>query len=63
MDVILVMYHGMVGMDAKKTYYITFQRETAVFDGDGNKLVSCPTEDEAKEYIEQFENMEAKKNE
>jgi hypothetical protein len=53
----------MVGMDAKKTYYITFQSETVVFDGNDNKLVGCPTEDEAKEYIEQLENMEVKKNE
>ena len=34
-----------------KTYYIIYSSETVVYNSDGKKLVSCPTEQEAIEYI------------
>ena len=37
-----------------KPYYITYSAETVVYDSDGKKLVSCPTEQEAIEYIDKL---------
>lgn len=36
----------------KKPYYIVYASETVVYSGDDIKIVSCPTEQEAIEYIE-----------
>ena len=32
-------------------YYIIYSTETVVYDSNGVRLVSCPTEQEAVEYI------------
>jgi hypothetical protein len=48
-----VMKGRRVDQMQKEAYYIIFQSETIVFDGAGNKLISCPTEDEAEEYRNQ----------
>ena len=32
-------------------YYITYSSETAVYNRNGKKIVACPTETEAEEYI------------
>lgn len=37
--------------DRKKLSLVTFSSETVVFDGKGNRVVACPTEQEAVEYI------------
>lgn len=37
--------------DRKKLSLVTFSSETVVFDEKGNKVVACPTEQEAIEYI------------
>lgn len=34
-----------------KPYYITYSAETVVYNSDGEKIVACPTEQEAVEYI------------
>lgn len=33
-------------------YYITYSSETIVYDQHGKKIVACPTESEAEEYIQ-----------
>lgn len=33
-------------------YYITYSGETVVYTQSGEKLVACPTETEAEEYIQ-----------
>ena len=38
----------------KNPYYITYSAETVVYDSDGNKIVACPTEQEAIEYIDNY---------
>jgi len=38
--------------------YRTFQSETVVFDNEGNRMVSCPTEEEAIEYIREHQKEE-----
>ena len=35
--------------------YVTFASCTVVVDNDGNVIVSCPTEDEAVEFIRELE--------
>ena len=35
----------------KKPYYITYSAETVVYNSNGEKIVACPTEQEAIEYI------------
>lgn len=37
--------------DKKKLSIVTFSSETVVFDGKGDRVVACPTEQEAVEYI------------
>lgn len=37
--------------DKSKLKIVTFSSETVVFDEKGNKVVACPTEQEAVEYI------------
>lgn len=37
--------------DKSKLKIVTFLSETVVFDEKGNKVVACPTEQEAVEYI------------
>lgn len=37
--------------DRKKLSLVTFSSETVVFDEKGNRVVACPTEQEAVEYI------------
>ena len=37
--------------DRKKLSLVTFSSEKVVFDEKGNKVVACPTEQEAIEYI------------
>lgn len=32
--------------------------EAVVVDSDGKKIVACPTEEEARQYIKDFENAE-----
>lgn len=41
-----------------KYYYITYSSETVVFDREGKRLIACPTEDEAIEYIKEIEQSE-----
>lgn len=41
--------------NAKKLKYIVYDSETVVYDQSGNRIVSCPTEDEAVEFIRDFE--------
>ncbi len=38
-----------------KYYLVIFPYETIVFDRTGKKIVACPTEDEAIEYIRKLE--------
>ena len=38
----------------KKLYYITYSSETVVYNPDGEKIVACPTEQEAVEYIDNY---------
>lgn len=35
-------------------YYITYSSETVVYDLYGEKIVACPTEQEAIEYIDNY---------
>ena len=37
--------------DKKELSIVTFSSETVVFDGKGDTVVACPTEQEAVEYI------------
>ena len=37
--------------DRKKLSLVIFSSETVVFDEKGNRVVACPTEQEAVEYI------------
>lgn len=37
--------------DKKELSIVTFSSETVVFDGKGDRVVACPTEQEAVEYI------------
>lgn len=37
-----------------KPYYITYSAETVVYNSDGEKIVACPTEQEAIEYIDEL---------
>ena len=37
-----------------KPYYITYSAETVVYNSDGNKIVACPTEQEAIEFIDNY---------
>lgn len=43
----------------KKYQIIPYPSEHLIVDDDGNKIVSCPTEQEAKEYIEEVLEGEA----
>ncbi len=40
-----------VSKSSGKCSYVIYDSETVIFDGDGNRLVACPTEQEAIEYI------------
>lgn len=42
--------------------YLIYPSETMVTDGKGNRVVSCPTEKEAWEYIKEQEGSEADGN-
>lgn len=42
--------------------YLIYPSETTVIDGKGNRVVSCPTEKEAWEYIREQEGSEADGN-
>lgn len=37
-----------------KPYYITYSAETVVYNSDGEKIVACPTEQEAVEFIDEL---------
>ena len=37
-----------------KPYYITYGSETVVYNPDGEKIVACPTEQEAREFIDEL---------
>lgn len=37
-----------------KPYYITYSNETVVYNSNGKKIVACPTEQEAIEYINEL---------
>ncbi len=41
--------------DRKKLSLFPFSSETVVFDEKGNRIVACPTEQEAVEYIREQE--------
>ena len=43
----LISFEG----DKKELSIVTFSSETVVFDGKGDRVVACPTEQEAVEYI------------
>lgn len=45
--------------DDKKYKIIPYPSEHVIEDGAGNKVVSCPTEQEAREYIEEVLEGEA----
>lgn len=47
----------------KKYRIIPYPSEHAVVDGAGNKIVSCPTEQEAREYIKEVLEGEAMRTE
>jgi hypothetical protein len=47
--------------DEDKYYLVIYQSETIVFDRTGKKIVACPTEDEAIEYIRKL--VQSKKGE
>lgn len=32
-------------------YYIIYDNETVIYDSKGRRVISCPTETEAREYI------------
>ena len=38
----------------KEPYYITYSSETVVYNSDGKKIVACPTEQEAIEFIDEL---------
>lgn len=38
----------------RKHYYITYSSETVVYNPDGKKIVACPTEQEAIEFIDEL---------
>lgn len=42
------------GENMNKPYYITYSAETVVYNSDGNKIVACPTEQEAIEFIDNY---------
>lgn len=42
---------------------IIYPSETAVIDEKGSRVVSCPTEDEAREYIREQEGSESDESE
>ncbi len=52
---LLVMPMG----DDKKYRIIPYPSEHVIVDDDGNKIVSCPTEQEAREYIKEVLEGEA----
>ena len=37
-----------------KPYYIIYSAETVVYDSNGKKIVACPTEQEAVEFIDEL---------
>ena len=45
------LYATMMNADLDNYSYVICGCEVVVYDADGKKLVSCPTEDEAVEYI------------
>lgn len=47
----LTIYHRK---EVKTLYYITYSNETVVYNSDGEKIVACPTEQEAIEYIDNY---------
>lgn len=56
---LLVMPMG----DDKKYRIIPYPSEHVIEDGAGNKVVSCPTEQEAREYIKEVLEGEAMRTE
>lgn len=42
-------------INRKQPYYIVYASETIVYSDDNVRLVACPTEQEAIEYIEDLE--------
>lgn len=53
----------MLMKNDKKYRIIPYPSEHVVVDGAGNKIVSCPTEQEAVEYIEEILEGEAMRTE
>ena len=45
--------------DDKRYWIIPYPSEHVIVDGAGNKVVSCPTEQEVREYIEEVLEGEA----
>ena len=41
--------------EGNKYYHTIYPSETTVFDKTGKRIVACPTEDEAVEYIREME--------
>ena len=54
---------AMLMKNDKKYRIIPYPSEHVVEDGAGNKVVSCPTEQEAREYIEEVLEGEAMRTE
>jgi len=40
-----------VSKSSGKCSYVIYDSETVIYDGDGNRLLACPTEQEAIEFI------------
>lgn len=49
--------------DDKRYWIIPYPSEHVIEDGAGNKVVSCPTEQEAREYIKEVLEGEAMRTE
>jgi len=45
------LYATMMNADSDNYSYIIYACEVVVYAADGKKIVSCPTEEEAVEYI------------
>ncbi|WP_181899214.1 hypothetical protein [Lachnotalea glycerini] len=43
----------MMNADSDKFHYVIYASEVVVYDASDNRIVSCPTEDEAVKYIEE----------
>jgi len=43
----------MKNIDSDKFHYVIYASEVVVYDTKGNRIVSCPTENEALEFIDE----------